>query len=137
MACWETLLVDGVDLQTYGWIVSAEGLLATGPYRGDLILQDWVPGAIWQPGPRDTYSFEVPVLMTSPQQDIALGRLRAIQAWQGDQKTLTRRLTVYGTEISETCQAVMVNAVQVSWDFGQRSKVGAVLVWQNLTGGWS
>jgi hypothetical protein len=134
--CWEDLLVDGVSLQSLGLIVSAEGLLSTGPTKGDLILQDWTPGAIWQQGPPDTYSFEVPVVMKSRLQDVAIGMLRTLQSWQGTKRTLIRRLTVDGVQIEETCQAVIVSAPQVVWDFRERQKISCVLVFQNLSGVW-
>ena len=133
MPCWEDLHVDGVPLSDYAWIVSAEGLLSTGPSRGDLIELDFQPGAVWQPGPAGTHLFEVPVVMNTPVQDVALGKLRIIQSWEGVQRTLVRRLTVDGVQISDTCQAVMASATRVVWDFRQRGKVGAVLSFQALT----
>lgn len=131
--CVDTLLIDGTDIQTVAAIVSAEGLLSNGPYRGDVITQDWSPGAIYQAGPMATFTMDVPVIMRSSQQDVALGQLRTLQAMAGTQKTLTRRLVVNGATVSETCQAVMVNAVQVQWDFTRRAQVRAVLVWQVLS----
>jgi hypothetical protein len=133
----DTLLIDGTDIQTWAAIESAEGLLSNGPQRGDIIEQDWVAGAIWQPGPKGTYTFEVPVIMRSSVQTVAFGQLRALQAMVGTQKTLTRRLTVNGVVVNETCQAVMANAVQIGWDFSRRAQIRAVLVWQNLSGGWT
>jgi hypothetical protein len=79
----------------------------------------------------------VPVVLNSRFQDVALGKLRTIQSWQGDQKTLTRRLTVDGVEIEETMEAVMVSAPQVVWDFSRRARIGCVLVFQSLSGVWT
>lgn len=131
------LLVSGTSLSTLALITSWEGILSDGPTRGDIIEQDWLPGALWQPGPAGTYSFEVPVTMLSHTPDVAIGQLRTIQGWKGVQRTLTRQITVNGVAVSETCAAVMVNAVQVRWDLKLRSKIDAVLVFQNLSGGWS
>lgn len=128
-----TLLINGVDIQTWCAITSAEGLLSNPPQKGDVIEQGWTDGAIWQKGPKGPYTFEVPVIMRSSEQDVALGQLRALQAMVGDQKTLTRRLVVNGVTINETCQAVMANAVQVNWSFAKRAQVRAVLIWQALT----
>lgn len=135
--CWDSLLINGTDIREWGWITSAEGLLGTGPSKGDVIEQDWRDGAIWQQGPKGTYSFDVPVVLNSGAQDTNLGNLRALQAFTGQQVTLTRRLTVNGAQIAETCQAVLVNAVQVRWDFRRRSRIDCVLVFQNLSAGWS
>ena len=96
-------------------------------------LTGFTAGAIYQAGPKSAWTFDVPVIMRSSQQDIALGQLRALQAMVGAKKTLTRRIVVNGATISETCQAVMVNSPQVVWDFAARSQVRAVLVWQGLT----
>jgi len=131
--CTDTLLIDGVDIQTWAAVTSAEGLLTNPPQRYDLIEQDWTAGAIVQIGPKKTWQFEVPIICRSSQQDVALGQLRALQAMVGDQKTLTRRLVVNGATVNETCEAVMVNAVQVQWSFAARAQVRAVLVWQGLT----
>jgi hypothetical protein len=128
-----TLLIDGVDVQTWAAITSAEGLLSDPPQRADIIEQDWTAGAIYQAGPKKTWQFEVPIIMRSSQQDVALGQLRALQSMVGTQKTLTRRLVVNGATVNETCQAVMVNAVQVQWSFAARSQIRAVLQWQGLT----
>ena len=132
-----TLLINGTDVQTWAAITSAEGLLSNAPQRADIIEQDWVNGAIYQAGPKKTYSFDVPVIMRSSQQDVAFAQLRALQAFVGTQVTLTRRLVVSGATINETCQAVMVNAVQVQWDFTRRAQVRAVLVFQQLSGVWT
>ena len=129
----DTLLVDGADVQTWCAITSAEGLLSNPPQRGDLIEQDWVAGAIWQAGPKDAWTFDVPVIMRSSQQDVALAQLRQLQSWQGTVRTLTRRLVVNGATINETCTAVMVNSPQVQWDFSRRAQIRAVLVFQGLT----
>lgn len=132
-----TLLVDATDLSSLALITSFEGILADGPTRGDLIEKDWTPGAVWQPGPAGTYTFPVPVTMLSHVPDVALGQLRTIQALKGVQRTFTRRINVNGAGISETCQGVIASATEVSWDFRQRDKIDAVVVIQNLSGGWS
>lgn len=129
----DTLLINGTDIQTVCAITSAEGLLSNPPQRGDIIERDWVDGAVWQKGPKGTYTFEVPVIMRSSQQDVAFGQLRALQAMVGDQKTLTRRLVVNGVTVNETCQAVMASAIHVRWAFERRAQVRAILVWQALT----
>lgn len=128
----DTLLINGTDIQTWAAVTSAEGLLSNGPQKGDLIEQDWSDGAIWQKGPKGTYSFPVPVIMRSSQQDVAFGQLRSLQAYVGTQVTLTRRLVVNGATVNETCQAVMTAAVQVQWEFTARAQLRAVLVWQVL-----
>lgn len=129
----DTLLIDGTDIQTWAAITSAEGLLTDPPQRADIIEQDWSDGAIYQAGPKAAWTFEVPIICRSRQQDVALGQLRALQAMVGDQKTLTRRLVVDGATIDETCQAVMVASPQVRWDFAVRAQIRAVLIWQGLT----
>lgn len=137
---WQTLIVGGAggaDIATLAHITSFEGILSTGPVGGDLIEFDWTPGAVWQPGAARTYSFEVPVTMLSHDPDTALKQLRTMQGWVGVQRTLTRRLTVDGVDIAETCQAVLASAIAVRWDFRIRGKIDATLVVQNLSGGWS
>jgi hypothetical protein len=135
--CTDTILINGTDVQTWCAITNADGLLSNAPQRADIIEQDWTAGAIYQAGPKKTYTFDVPVIMRSSQQDVALGQLRALQAYVGTQVTLTRRLVVNGATVNETCQAVMVNAVQVQWDFARRAQVRAVLVFQQLSGVWA
>lgn len=129
----DTLLIDGVDVQVWAAVTSAEGLLSNPPQKADIIEQAWTDGAVYQQGPKAAWTFEVPLIMRSSQQDIALGQLRALQALVGDQVTLTRRLVVDGVTVNETCQAVMVSAPHVVWDFSRRAQIRAVLVWQGLT----
>ena len=131
--CWNTLLIGGTDVRTWGEILSAEGLLADAPQKADLIEQDWSDGAIYQRGPKGTYSFELPLILTGGGQDVKLGKLRAVQALVGTKYTLTRRLTVNGTDIADTCSAVMTAAPQVVWQFAARSQIRVVMVWQVLT----
>ena len=128
-----TLLIDGWDLQELAAITSAEGLLTDPPQRADIITQDWTAGAIYQAGPKQAWTFEVPLIMRAAQQDVALAQLRAFQAMVGDQKTLTRRIVVDGTVVNELCQAVMVASPQVQWDFSARAQIRCVLIWQGLT----
>lgn len=128
-----TLLINGADVQTWAAIVSAEGLLSNPPIRADILEQDWVAGALVQIGPKKTWTFEVPLICRSSQQDIALGQLRALQAFTGTQVTLTRRLVVNGATVNETCQAIMINSPQVVWDFARRAQIRAVLLFQGLT----
>jgi hypothetical protein len=137
LPCFNTLLINSEDIRTWAYITSAEGLLSAAPQKGDLLEFDFVDGAGWVKGPKGPYTFEVPVVMTSRQQDVALGQLRALQSFVGDQVTLTRQLTVNGSDISETCQAVMASAVHVSWNFSNRPRIDAVMVFQNLSGSWS
>lgn len=137
MTCWQTALINGVDIREWAYITDASGLISNGPQKGDIIEQDWLPGAIWQKGPKGTYSFPVPVIMVSREEDVAQGQLHDLQAFVGDQVTLTRRLTRRGVDVAETCQAVMASAVQVSWDFDRRQQLRAALVWQQLSGVWS
>lgn len=133
----DTLLIDGTDVQTWCAITDASGLISNGPQRGDLIEADWAAGATWQPGEKAAYTFDVPVIMRSSQQDVAFGQLRALQAFVGAEVTLTRRLVVNGATVNETCQAVMVNAVEVQWDFTARAQLRAALIFQQLSGAWS
>jgi hypothetical protein len=135
--CFESLYIDGTDIRTWANITNAEGLLSNAPTKADIIEQDWTAGAIYQKGPKGTYQFDVPVIMTSREQDVAMGQLRALQAFEGTQVTLTRTLTVNGVQVSESCQAVMTNAVEVVWNFDFRQQVRAVLIWQQLSGAWS
>jgi hypothetical protein len=131
-----TLIVDGVDLSTTALITSFEGILRTAPTRGDLIEFDWQAGAVWQPGPSEAYSFEVPLVMREQTPDKAVADLRAIQGLRGRQVTVQRVTLEDGVEVTEECEAVITAAIDVSWDFRERSKVGCVLVFQNLSGGW-
>jgi hypothetical protein len=134
--CWNSILINGTDIRTWGYVMSAEGLLSEAPAKGDLVERDFADGAVWQPGPRGPYTFEVPVMMRSRVTDVALGQLRDLQAFIGVQVTLTRRLTVDGVDIAETCQAVMVSAPRVVWDFSNRQRIDCVTVWQAL-GVWA
>ena len=139
MACSETILVDDVDLSQWALITSAEGLLSTPPVGGDLIEMDWTPGAQWQQGVAQTYSFDVPMVINSRVQTTQLAYYEAVVAAckAGQQVVLKRKITVGGVPVVDSCQAVLSNAVRIQWDFRTRGLFGIVLVWQNLSGGWT
>ena len=134
MSCWQTMLIDGHDVQDYALITSVEGLWANGPFKGDLIEQDWRDGAVWQAGPRGPHTFEVPLLMRD---DLSEGQrthqLRWLQAWEGQTVTVTRRLVDGLADVSETCQAVVASAVQIDWNFESRRFMRAIMVFQALS----
>jgi hypothetical protein len=134
MSCWQTMLIDGHDVQDYAYITSVEGLWSNGPFKGDLIEQDWRDGALWRGGPRAPHTFEVPLLMRD---DLSEGQrthqLRWLQAWEGQTVTLTRRLVDGLADVSETCQAVVASAVQIDWNFESRRFMRAVMVFQTLS----
>ena len=83
MALTDTLLIGSTDVQTYADIADFSGVLQDGPQRGDLIELDGVAGAVWVPGPKGTYSFAVPVIMQSDDEDTAMGQLASLQALVG------------------------------------------------------
>lgn len=135
-----TIKVDGVDLSTWAHITSWEGILLDPPIAGDLIRMDWQPGAVWQPGPPDVYSFEVPLVMKAQNPAESVNQLRAVQAAAkpGVQVTITREYDDHpsGT-VTETCTAVCTGQAPITWDLTQRAILGVVLIFQNLSGGWS
>jgi hypothetical protein len=132
-----TLLIDGNDLQDHALIHDISGLVGNAPNRGDVIRMDWTDGAVWDPGPNDAYDFDVPVTMKGLSEADALEDLAWLQSWQGVEVTLTRRLTRGSTQTDETCQAVLVDAIQISYDFDARNLMTAFLVFTNLSGVWT
>ena len=136
-ACPNTLLIGADDVQDWAWIVDANGLLSDGPAGGEVVPLDLTDGGMWRPQARPPYSFDVPVLMISTQQDVALGQLRHLQGYLGQPATLTRKIIVDGATVQETCTGVLASAVQVQWDLERRSQVRATLIFTNLSGGWS
>ena len=137
MAVVETLIVGGLDLSTICHITSAEGILAEPPIGGDLVELDFTPGGQWVKGEPEPMTFDVPLIMRSQVQDVAMGQLRQVQALQdGTARTVTRRLVVNGATVEESCTGVVSAAVQVAWDFAQKKRVGCVLLIQNISGSW-
>jgi hypothetical protein len=133
----DTIWVDGVDVQTVADIMDLSGMLSTGPYRADLIVRDWYPGAVAQVGPADAYTMDLPLLMKSDDPATALQQLRTVQAWAGRELTVTRVLTVGAATVTETARAVIVSATTVDWAFDARNLIGCVLMIQNIDGGWT
>lgn len=133
--CWD-LAIDGDWLAGTADIMDPSGLLSDAGAKGDLIEFDFQPGAVWQAGPRETYSFDVPVEFVGDR-ETALLELRALQAKVGALVTLTRRTSDAGVTRDETCQAVMVNAITVTWPTEDEQPKTAVLIFQQLDGGWT
>lgn len=133
--CWD-LAIDGTWLAGVADIMDPSGLLSDAGSKGDLIEFDFQPGAVWQAGPRETYSFDVPVELVGDREQ-ALTTMRSLQAKVGQQVTLTRRTSDAGVVRDETCDAVMVNAITVAWPTEDHAPKTAVLVFQQLSGAWS
>lgn len=133
MALTDTLIIEGVDVQTYADISDFSGVLMDGPQRGDLVEFDFVAGAEWVAGPKGTYSFPVPLIMQSDDEDVAMGQLASLQAMVGTQVTLLR-VAAGGYD---TCEAVMTAAIEVGWNLDARNLLEAVLMFQNLSGTWT
>lgn len=133
----DALLINGTDIYPYAR-VSGElsGLLDTGPAGGDLIEMDWRPGAVWQAGPPAAYTFDVPLLMAHEDEPSAIADLRWLQAWIGQEITLTTRITEGTAQVERSCRAVIVNVIP-SLSFTSRNLLDVTLRVQNLDGGWS
>jgi hypothetical protein len=129
-----TFRVSATDVETYGCIQSWDGILSEGPYKGDLLEQDWVAGAEWVGGPRKVYSFDVPILLDADTLDANLVSLDAIKAWHGNTYTLYRIFTVNSVVRTQVCTGVMVTDVQPNVLAGKFIKI--TLVFQNLSGYW-
>lgn len=134
----ETLIVGSLDLSTIAGITSAEGILAEPPIAGEVVELDFTPGGQFIAGPPEPYTFDVPLIFTAPTADAAMGQLRSVQALaDGVPRTITRRLVVDGVTVNETCTGVITAAVQVTWNFDVYTRVGAVLLIQCMSGGWT
>jgi hypothetical protein len=129
-----TFQVGATDVETYGCIQSWDGILSEGPYKGDLLEQDWVAGAEWVGGPRKVYSFDVPILLDAETLDANLVSLDAIKAWHGNTYTLYRIFTVNAVSRTQACTGVMVTDIQPNVLAGKFIKI--TLVFQNLSGYW-
>lgn len=129
-----TFKVGATDVETYGCIQSWDGILSEGPYKGDLIEQDWVAGAEWVKGTRKVYSFDVPILLDNEELDPNLVSFDAIKAWHGNIYTLSRIFTVNTVVRTQVCQGVMVSDIQPNVLAGRFIKL--TLVFQNLSGAW-
>lgn len=134
MATTDGLLIDALDVQTVADIADFSGVLMEGPWKGDLVEFDFQPGAAWEPGDGgETYSFDLPLIMLSDDEDTALGNLATLMALRGTQVVLTR--TVAGAD--STCDAAIIASIPVEWNLDARNLVGCTLVFQNLSGGWT
>jgi hypothetical protein len=133
----DTILIDGVDVQSVADIMDLSGILSTGPYRADLIVRDWEPGAVAQIGPPDAYTMDLPLLMKSDDPNVAMQQLRTVLSWAGQVTTITRVLTVAGSVVTETCQGAIVSATTIEWSLDAPNLLGALLMIQNLDGTWT
>lgn len=127
--------VSTTDVETYGCIQSWDGILSEGPYKGDIIEQDWVAGAVWVPGTKKVYSFDVPILLDAATLDENIQSFDSIKAWQGTEYQLSRIFTVSTASRTQTCQGVMVSDLQPRVLAARFIKL--TLVFQNLSGLWT
>jgi hypothetical protein len=127
--------VNATDVETVGCIMSFDGIFTEGPYGGDLLEFDWQPGAVWIPGPKKTYTFDVPLSLAGPTYADTQAALTTIKLWRGQNLTLTRKYMSGVTAKVETCTAVMISELSPTLQFMRFATVP--LLFQNLSGGWS
>lgn len=136
----DTVKFAGTDVQTLADIADMSGILSNGPIRGNLIVKDWTAGATWIPGPPDSYVMPLPLVMKSnTDEGVALGQLRDVVALAtpGTPFTLTRVVMDGATQVTETCTAVVFDAIDTEWSFEERNLVGCTLLLRNLSGVWT
>jgi len=132
-----TLLIGAFDLATVAVIENWDGLLDTGPPKGDLLEFDFAGGAVWVPaGVSDAYTMVVLIVMTADSEDAAVADVLALGAYLGVEVTLTRRTLLDGVLTDHTCRAVMTSR-PTQWDLTYLGRVPVTLTWQNLDGGWT
>jgi hypothetical protein len=121
-----------VDIQAATHITDASGLLSNGPRRGDLIELDWDEGAEWQPGPRGTYSFDLPLVMKGGTLQDRLGNLKRTQALEGQTLILRRTVVTDAGPVVDYARATVVSAVAVRWELRSRTFLRCTLIFQVL-----
>lgn len=127
--------VGVTDVSTVGCILSWDGIMSECSIKGDLIELDWVDGATFEEGPISTCSFDVPLLLEGPTLAESFASLETVKGWRGTELTLTREYYTGVTLVSETCTAVLVSELSPIIKAARFIKL--VLVFQNLSGGWS
>lgn len=132
MATTDGFTFGTLDLGTVCDIADFSGVLLDGSSRGDLIVLANQPGAVWEPGPKGTYTFDIPVIFLTDDEDTAIGHLQTVQALEGVQDTMVR--TVAGDDWE--AEGVLIQVV-VFWDLNARNLVEATLIFQNLDGTWT
>ena len=133
--------VNGTEISTLACVTSWDGIMSEGPIRGDVIEQDWLPGAIWQQGPAKVYSFEVPIAfrpsnVVNPELYDAVVALDTIKTWRGPLLALERWLPVSSTILRrQTASGILVSDLNPRVQAGRFATV--TLVFQNTSGVWS
>lgn len=136
----DTVKFGATDVQTLADIADMSGILSKGPVRGDLVVKDWVAGATWIPGPADSYVMPLPLIMKSDTDEgVAIHQLRSVVALAtpGTPFTLTRVVMVNSSQVTETCTAVVFDAIDTEWSFDARNLLGVTLLIHNLSGAWA
>jgi hypothetical protein len=129
-------VIGTLDLSTVAYITDASGLLGNAPIGGDLVEMDFQPGAQWEAGEPQAYSFDLPLLLKGSTESAILANFRTLQALaDGTERTITRTFTA-GSAVSESATCV-VASVTAAWDFGMRGRFNAVLIIQVTSGAWA
>jgi hypothetical protein len=129
----ETLIFGSTDISDVAHI-TLDGwaeILKGGPTNGDVIEFDFESTAEWEQGEPGTYSIVVPCVMISSDPETAWGDALALSGLRGVAADLTRVYSTDAGQLTESCQAVITGEVAMNW--GPRSMVTAVLVFQILT----
>jgi len=127
---------------SFGCIEDWSGILSEGPIAGDIIEQDWVPGAIWQRGPAKTFSFDVPftALVSTPTNpniwDSYSNGMAALKLYRGPLLTLRREFyDTVGTRVMRE-QAAGVLVTDLAMKVGIGRVLNTACVFQHLSGEW-
>ena len=137
MALNDTVLIDGVDVQTVADIASLDGILSEPPSRVELVELDFTPGAVPILGPRAAYAYDLPLVMKANDENTALAQLQTVKSWAGKVITVTRKVTVGGAQQTATHQGLISDTIIPEWDFDARNLIGVVLTVWNVDGGWT
>jgi hypothetical protein len=125
-----------LDLETIAGITDWNGLLDTGPPKGDLLTFDFQGGAVWIPSDTfDAYTLVVPVVMRGVPEDVAIRDVLSLESYLGLEVTLTRRAMVNGELVDSTCQAVMTSR-PTTWELDVLGRVPVTITFQAL-GPWT
>jgi len=126
-----------------GCIEDWAGILSEASISGDIIAQDWVDGAIWQQGPKKTYSFDVPFTAlvsdaVNPNVwDSYSHGIDVLKTFRGPLLTLRREFfSSAGTRVRRE-QAAGMLVTDLAMKVGIGRVLSSTCVYQNLSGKWT
>lgn len=134
---WETLLVDGTDVESLAVIADWSGVLSSGSVAADPVTVPGRRGAVYTPGELEPYTFDVPLIVTGADTGEVYEKLSGLSALLDSTRgplTVGRRVTLGAAQTTQEARCAVVSGWSVQLVGTNSARVSVAFM--NLDGCW-